>query len=158
MVTVTFCWTVIVRFSKWICASARKGTHTHTHTHISKKKQLNPCIEPLRNIQIPGNYIITTMSPTSRKLAASSSPTSTSRSCLSLINMYMQLFPHLPPALFWSWNSEAGSMMSNWMGVPGAIRSSGSGAAPVFWEPPLVTCTPPGFALQERDRQTEDEL
>lgn len=73
MVTVTFCWTVIVRFSKWICASVRKGAHTHTHT--SKKKQLNPCSEPLWSIQLPGNHIITTMSPTFRKLA--SSPTST---------------------------------------------------------------------------------
>lgn len=41
-------------------------------------------------------------------------------------------------------------MMSNCMGVPGAIRSSGSGAAPVFWEPLPETYTPPGFALQEQ--------
>lgn len=55
---------------------------------------------------------------------------------------------YLPPTLFWSWNSEAGNMMSNWMGVPGTIRSSGSAALDVFWDAPLEDCIPPGLALQ----------
>lgn len=46
-------------------------------------------------------------------------------------------------------------MMSNWMGVPGAIRSSASGAAPDdFWESLLETNTPPGFALQDRKHRS----
>ncbi len=68
MVTVTFCWTVIVRFSKWVCASVRKGAHIYQKKKQTKKKQLNPCSEPLRSTQLPGNYIITTMRPTFRKL------------------------------------------------------------------------------------------
>lgn len=70
--------------------------------------------------------------------------------------------PNLPPARFWSRNSEAGSTMSNWIGVPGAIRSSGSGATEVFWEAPAETTTPPGFALStgqadgQREREQEE--
>ena len=61
---------------------------------------------------------------------------------------------YLPPTLFWSWNSEAGSMISNWMGVPGTIRSSASGAL-------LEDCTPPGLALRrgrERRRVSDKEI
>jgi hypothetical protein len=53
-------------------------------------------------------------------------------------------------------------MMSNWMGVPGTIRSSGSGALEVFWDAPLEDCIPPGLALQKeggklRERKSECE-
>lgn len=37
MVTISFCWTVIVGFSKWICASVRKEAHTP-----AEKKTIKP--------------------------------------------------------------------------------------------------------------------
>ncbi len=109
------------------------------HKHTSKKKQLHSCSKQLWHTQLPEHHTIPTIMQTLKKIAS------------SLTYMHPHKLPastHLPPALFWSRNSEAGSTMSNWMGVPGAIRSSGSGAAPVFWESPLAACTPPGFALQ----------
>lgn len=68
VLTVTFCWTLIVRFSKWICASVRRNRNTRTHTKINKwRKQLRPCSESLWNVQLPGTCTISTVRPTFRK-------------------------------------------------------------------------------------------
>lgn len=93
MVTIALCCTVIICFSKWICASVGMGKHTSEKRGKKRDKQLNPCIKLLWRIQVPGNYIINPVGPAFRQLASSAPRTSSSDASCKCINNHQHKLP-----------------------------------------------------------------